>query len=280
MSEPVTVTVLVENSVNARGLLAEHGLAFHVQVGQRSLLFDTGQSGLVAENARKLGVALDQVEAVALSHGHNDHTGGVRTVSQATPPARFFLHAASLDAKFAGNPDGTSRSIGIDGAIAAAIRNLGEAVTWTTQPTEIMDGVFVTGEILRPNRFEDTGGRFFLDAACTQPDGLLDDQALFFDTSEGVVVLLGCGHSGVVNTLEYVRQLTDSRPIHAVLGGMHLWAASDSRVAQTLAAFQRFDVQRLAPAHCTGQAAFAQLWTTFRGRCGSGSVGTRWVFPR
>ena len=72
------------------------------------------------------------------------------------------------------------------------------------------------------NNFEDTGGRFFLDAACTQPDPLLDDQALFFDTADGLVVLLGCAHSGVVNTLEYIRHLTGGRPIHTVLGGMHL----------------------------------------------------------
>jgi len=82
-----------------------------------------------------------------------------------------------------------------------------------------MEGIFVTGEIPRQNDFEDTGGRFFLDAACTQADPLTDDQALFFDAADGLVVLLGCGHAGVVNTLEYVRHLTGGRPIHMIAGG-------------------------------------------------------------
>lgn len=137
----------------------------------------------------------------------------------------------------------------------------------------------MTGEIPRQNAFKDTGGRFFLDAACTRPDALLDDQALFFDTTEGLVVLLGCAHSGVVNTLEYIQHITGGRPIHTVLGGMHLAAASPERMDKTIAAFRRLNIQRLTPAHCTGMAALAQLWSAFPGRCFSCAVGTRLSFP-
>jgi 7,8-dihydropterin-6-yl-methyl-4-(beta-D-ribofuranosyl)aminobenzene 5'-phosphate synthase len=278
MNRTIIVTTLVENSVHARGLRAEHGLAFHIQAGSHSLLFDTGQSSLVVENARKLGVPLERIEAIALSHGHNDHTGGLDAVRALASAARLFLHPAALPAKFAGNPDGTSRLIGMAEPTAAAIRNAAQAAVWTTKPTEVGEGIFVTGEIPRRTGFEDTGGRFYLDPAGERPDPLLDDQALFFEAKEGLVVLLGCGHAGVVNTLEYVRQLAGGRRIHTVLGGMHLLAASPERMAHTLDSFRRLDLQRLVPAHCTGSAAVAQLWNAFPGRCASCAVASTLSF--
>ena len=278
MSETIAVTTLVENSVPVRGLLAEHGLAFHLQAGPRSLLFDTGQSDLFLHNALKLRISLADAQAIVLSHGHNDHTGGLTAAHEAAPQARLFLHRTALSQKFVRNPDGTTRLIGMDEATAETIRSAANAVVWTRKPTEVLDGIFVTGEIPRQNTFEDTGGPFFRDAAGAQPDPLLDDQALYFDTQEGLVVLLGCGHSGVVNTLDYVQQLTGGRPIHAILGGLHLLTANPERMDKTIAAFRRLNIQRLAPAHCTGLHAQAQLWTAFSDRCSSCAVGTQLSF--
>jgi 7,8-dihydropterin-6-yl-methyl-4-(beta-D-ribofuranosyl)aminobenzene 5'-phosphate synthase len=280
MRETIVLTTLVENSVHARGLLAEHGLAFHLQAGPRSLLLDTGQSDLLLHNALKLRISLAGAEAIVLSHGHNDHTGGLTAARQAAPQARLFLHRAALSPKFVRNPDGTSRSIGMDEASAETIQRTAKAVVWTRTPTEVLDGIFVTGEIPRQNTFEDTGGPFFRDADGAQPDPLLDDQALFFDTQAGLVVLLGCGHSGVVNTLEYIQHLTGGRPIHALLGGLHLLKASPERMEKTIAAFRRLDIQRLAPAHCTGLPALAQFWTAFPGRCVPCAVASTFSFRR
>lgn len=278
--DSIWVTVLVENSVNGRDLQAEHGLAFHVHTDRWRILFDTGQTSLVLRNAAGLGLPLAAVEAIALSHGHYDHTGGLQAVRQAAPGARVFVHPDALHAKFSGRPDGTARPVGMPRETARELRRPDARVTWTRKPTEVVDGVFLTGEIPRETDFEDTGGRFFLDEACAQPDPLLDDQALFFDTADGVVVLLGCAHAGVVNTLRYIRQVTAGRPIHAVLGGFHLLAAEENRMRQTLDALAGLKLTTIGAAHCTGPVAMARLWTAFPDRCCTCAVGSGLAFRR
>ncbi|MGB9606460.1 MAG: MBL fold metallo-hydrolase, partial [Bryobacteraceae bacterium] len=140
------------------------------------------------------------------------------------------------------------------------------------------DGVWVTGEIPRRNDFEDTGGPFFLDEACCQPDPLVDDQALWVETAQGLVVVLGCCHSGVVNTLEYIRELRPGAQIRALIGGLHLVRAAPERIASTLEALERFAPQLIAPAHCTGWTAVLELARRFPGRVQESAVGKRFCF--
>jgi 7,8-dihydropterin-6-yl-methyl-4-(beta-D-ribofuranosyl)aminobenzene 5'-phosphate synthase len=276
----ICVTVLVENTVTGRGLRAEHGLAYHVQTGGHSVLFDTGQSDLLSHNASELGLPVAEVEAIALSHGHYDHTGGMVVARALAPGAWLYLHPAAVESKYAGNPDGTSRSVGMTEAAVQSLRDAEGAVVWTLKPTEICEGLFVTGEIPRQTVFEDNGGAFFLDEGCAKRDPLVDDQALYFDTRDGVVVLLGCAHAGVVNTLQYVRAITGGRPIHSVLGGMHLLEADKERIEQTFASIRALDVRQLGPAHCTGVMPTARIRTEFADRCVVCAVGSSLRFQR
>lgn len=280
MNDRILVTVLVENSAQGRGLMGEHGLAFHIQAGSETLLFDTGQSTLIVDNARQLGVDLSQVRAVALSHGHYDHTGGLPAVLALAPQARVYAHPAALAPRFARDSDGTTRAIGMSAPVLEAIRALSPPMQGTPTATELSEGIFLTSAIPRETAFEDVGGPFVLDAAGAQPDPIVDDQALFFDTREGVVVLLGCAHAGLVNTLQHVRRLTGNRPIHAVLGGMHLLNASPDRLNRTVDALRELGVRLLGPAHCTGAAATARLWHEFPKACTTCSVGSSFVFHR
>jgi len=149
---------------------------------------------------------------------------------------------------------------------------------YTPVTTEISPGVAVTGQIPRVSGFEDTAGQFFLDRECQKPDGFLDDQALFLDGRDGLVVVLGCAHAGVVNTLEHLRQVEPDTKIHAVLGGMHLVHAAEARVQQTIDALRRFDIDRIGPAHCTGGQAARQLWNSLGQRCFQCCVGTQVSF--
>lgn len=260
--------------------MAEHGLAFHVQTGTGSLLFDTGQSDLLANNAKHLGVDLSLLEAMALSHGHYDHTGGLRAVWELAPGVPLHAHRGVLTARFTLNPEGGARAVGISEPMLEAIQAQASRLLFTTVTTKVLNGLFLTGEIPRTTDFEDVGGLFFLDEAGARPDPIADDQALFFDTCDGLVVLLGCAHAGVVNTLQHVRRLTNDRPIHAVLGGMHLLNASPERIIRTVEALRELGVQRLGPAHCTGAKATACLWHEFPQACVTCAVGSRFVFQK
>jgi len=142
-------------------------------------------------------------------------------------------------------------------------------------PVEIADGVWITGEIPRQNDFEDVGGAFFLDEACETPDPIIDDQAVYIETAGGLVVLLGCAHAGVVNTLDYILTATKHKPIRAVLGGMHLLNAGEHRLNQTIERLRELNVQRIGLAHCTGFEATARLYHEFPKRCFPCVAGTQ-----
>jgi 7,8-dihydropterin-6-yl-methyl-4-(beta-D-ribofuranosyl)aminobenzene 5'-phosphate synthase len=267
------ITVLVENTAGGRGLLGEHGLAFWIELGGKRILFDTGQGHVLLNNARRLGVRLNRIDAIALSHGHYDHTGGLGDVLRNSRATTVYLHPAALKAKYARNPDGSARDVGMPDLDEQTIRDMAEMVL-VTEPTEIAPGLHLTGPVGRTTDFEDTGGAFFADRACTQPDELMDDQAAFVETSAGTVVILGCAHAGVINTLRHIQSLTDNRPIHTVIGGMHLLHAGRERMDRTIAELRRLDIKRLLPCHCTGMAAVVRLWQELPGRCGSCHAGT------
>jgi 7,8-dihydropterin-6-yl-methyl-4-(beta-D-ribofuranosyl)aminobenzene 5'-phosphate synthase len=274
MISKLQITSLVENTARGADLLAEHGLAFWIEADEHRILFDTGQGHVLRHNAEIMEIPLAEVETVVLSHGHFDHTGGLKHVLESNRQISVYLHPAALERKYAREKTPPHREIGIPGWDEQALRRKSRRLVWTGEPTEIVPGVHLTGEIPRRNGFEDTGGPFYRDAECTEPDPLVDDQALFLETPAGMVVVLGCAHSGVVNTLDYIVQLTGRKRIHAVLGGMHLVRAGRPRLEATVAVLERYGVQKVGIAHCTGMRAATYLWSGFSGECFECSVGS------
>jgi 7,8-dihydropterin-6-yl-methyl-4-(beta-D-ribofuranosyl)aminobenzene 5'-phosphate synthase len=278
MSSRVRITVLVENTAQGFGILAEHGLAYWIECNGQNVLFDTGQGNILANNAKRLGIRLQEADCIVLSHGHYDHTGGLPEALATNPRATVYAHPAALAPKYTRRADGTSKRIGLPDRTEGMLRSLGQRLVRMEQPTSVAPGVTITGPVPRLTRFEDTGGPFFLDEACTTPDPLEDDQAAFLDTTDGTVVLLGCAHSGIINTLRYIRHLTADRPICSVIGGTHLVAASAERIAQTVEALRPFGIKQLAPAHCTGMLATVAIWNAFPGSCVACHAGKTFEF--
>ena len=166
------------------------------------------------------------------------------------------------------------------GPSADAIKAGGRRTVWTAGPTEVTPGVHATGAVPRRTDFEDVGGPFFLDAAVSRPDPIEDDQAVWIDGPTGVVVVLGCAHSGIVNTLDYVSQLAGGRSIVTVMGGTHLVGASAERLERTAAALERFGIESLGPSHCTGPEAMEFLRKRFPGSFLECGAGTRLAFEQ
>jgi 7,8-dihydropterin-6-yl-methyl-4-(beta-D-ribofuranosyl)aminobenzene 5'-phosphate synthase len=274
----VSVTCLVENTARGAGILAEHGLAWWIDTGTHRVLFDTGQGMALAHNATQLGVDLAQADAIVLSHGHFDHVGGLETALAAAPQAPLYLHPRAIEPKFIGTDPGTVRRISIDFVERQGFHGGGRRVIATREPSEIAPGVWATGEIPRLNDFEGVGGPFYLDAALIRPDSLADDQALFVHTAPGVIVILGCAHAGVINTLDHVARLTRGAPVRALLGGAHLENASPRRLEETVRALRACQPQQMGFGHCTGLAAIRRLWDNFPDACLQIHAGRRLEF--
>lgn len=274
----ISLTLLVENTARTPEVLGEHGLAYWIELPSRRVLFDTGQGLTLRGNAIACGVDLSRADAVVLSHGHYDHVGGLATALHLAPAATVYLHPRAIEPKFSASGGAGVRRISVSFVEQERFRQPGRKVVVTAEPQEVAPGLWTTGEIPRTNDFEDPGGAFYLDPAAKVPDPLLDDQAVFFRSEDGVVVLLGCAHAGVVNTLVHVTRLTGGQPIHTVIGGMHLLHASPRRMEETMAALRRFDVQRLAPLHCTGDAPICRIRGEFPDRFVSCGAGSRLTF--
>ena len=270
----IRITVLADDFVANRTARGEHGLCFHIAIHDRNILFDTGQGLVLAENAKALGIDLGTVDTLALSHGHYDHTGGLPiALSAARSAVAVHLHPDALQPKF-----NKTRPIGIPPAALATLHAPGVRLLPSRTSGEVAPGLFLTGEVPRLHPEEPLAEVFHLDPDGNAPDPLLDDQTLFFDTPQGIVVLLGCAHAGVIHILEHVQSLTHHRPIHAVIGGMHLGSATPSRMNWVIDHLRHIAPRILVPMHCTGPRATAALWNTFPDACRPGGAGAVYEF--
>ena len=264
------IVVLADNTARTRGLLGEHGLSLWVERGGHCVVFDTGQGLALGQNAEALGVLLSRADAVVLSHGHYDHTGGLALLLQGRRHLPVYAQPEAMSPRYS-RRDGETHEIGMPAAARQALVRWG-AFRSSKVPLPVCGGVRLTGSIPRLTDLEEEAGTFFLDGEGREPDPLVDDQAAFVETRAGTVVLVGCAHAGVVNTLLRVESLTNA-PIHAVIGGMHLARAGPERIAATVAALAERHVTRVVPCHCTGLAATAALAGELGPRCTPGHAG-------
>lgn len=279
MSATISITVAVENTapLGGRGLLAEHGLAFWVASAGRKILFDTGQGLALMNNAERLHLDLDALDTVVLSHGHYDHAGGLKPLLERRHPFQLVAHPAVFEEKLAVSGD-RMRSIGMP-VSRADLEDAGIRLQLSDRPAAVAENAVTTGEIPQMNDFERIEPIFQRRLPQGMAaDPLADDQALLLITEKGLVVLLGCTHRGLINTLQAAVRILGPRPIRAVMGGLHLAGALDAQLAWTCEQLKDYDIQRFYIGHCTGQPAIMTLAAAFPGRVEVNTVGRVYRF--
>jgi 7,8-dihydropterin-6-yl-methyl-4-(beta-D-ribofuranosyl)aminobenzene 5'-phosphate synthase len=270
----IRLTILCENTAGLpHGVIGEHGFACFVETSRGNYLFDTGQGLGIGRNAAVLGKNIAGIRAIILSHGHFDHTAGLPEVLCQTGAMGVFAHPDIFCERFwAGKHERRYNGIPFR---RAYLESLGARFRLERDFFEPAPGIYLSGEVARRSPFE-TGDPHLVVAAedgTFHPDPFLDDLSMAVDTADGLVLILGCAHAGLINIIHHFVEKTGRERIYAVVGGTHLAPAGEEQFQETLNALKAYKVQRIGVSHCTGMTRAARLNQEFGSKFFFGSVG-------
>ena len=283
-ASPVVVTILTESKTcKVKGLVGEQGFSVLIEKDGKQYLYDTGRDDACIHNAAALGKDLTKTDMIFLSHGHVDHTGGLEKVIKAIGhPVVIVAHPDVFGRKYALWSTGAKTYIGIPFEKEHFTHMHKENLNFQSGFYKVDEGVWLTGEVPRLNEQEIIPKESFMEVGGKlQPDMILDDNALVVDTDKGLVVITGCGHSGIINILEYVKKQLNKN-IYAVIGGLHLERADRKHFQfvenELIRIFKEENTQVFVPNHCTGKRAIAEFRADFPGIIKDGSCGSSFEF--
>ena len=252
------ITALMDNRLTGRkDLLCEHGLSLHIAANGKSILFDCGSSEKMLYNAKKLGIDLGKLDAVILSHAHYDHAGGFRFLAEQYPVGQVYTGHGFFEPKYA-CADNCCKNLSA-GFDEDFLKKHGIAHCTVAGVEEILPGIYAVSGFPRLEPMETIPDRFLrLTDTELVPDDFRDEICLALETREGVALLAGCAHPGILNMARHVAKVL-GRPIRAVLGGTHLAEADQARVQRTVEGLRQMGVTFLGLNHCSGELAEALI---------------------
>ncbi|HDQ05603.1 MAG TPA: MBL fold metallo-hydrolase [Candidatus Bathyarchaeota archaeon] len=269
----VQITVLIEdsNSPAKPNLKAKHGLAYFIKAkiddGDVSVMMDTGPTPeALLHNVDAMGIDLQNVDMIVLSHGHYDHTDGLlQALKRMKKRVPVVGHPTVFEPKLSLTPH--LRFIGAP-FIASEVESAGGIPLLAADPVKIADGITTTGEVPRTTAFEKVRGFWAIQNGRLIEDKMLDDLSLIIDVeNKGLVVVAGCAHSGIINIIRHAQEITGNSKVHAVLGGFHLVNADAKRIKTTIDELEKVKPEFVGPCHCTGKKATNNFAETFGERC-------------
>lgn len=236
---------------------AQHGLSLFVEADRR-ILFDTGATGIFIGNAGLLGIDVSTADWIVLSHGHWDHTNGLKALHDKNmKKMKLLVHpGAFIDRRKA---SGQYNGMCYNREQMSQIFDL----VLSTKPCKLSDHIHFLGQIPRINDFESRETTFFyFNEGNKLPDFILDDTALAIESEKGLVIITGCSHAGICNIVEYARRVTYQNKVFAVLGGFHL-LGDPIQLRKTIEYFHKNKVEHLYPMHCTDLSALSKFYEAF-----------------
>ncbi|MEI7671067.1 MAG: MBL fold metallo-hydrolase [Syntrophales bacterium] len=270
----IKATIVSENCVyHLPGALAEHGLSIFMETDRGNYLLDTGQGKAIINNAMVLGLDLKTIKGIIMSHHHWDHTGGLGPVLDLKGMVDIYAHPDFFKESYSvtGN---TARYIGVPYP-RPLLEAKGARFNFSDEFRQIEPGLWLTGEVPRHTDYELGDGKQMIKSGEGYvKDDLRDDQSVVVETEKGLFIILGCCHSGIINTLSYIVEKMGPRPISAVIGGTHLGPVSNEQREKSIDALKAFDIERLGVSHCTGQNTASRLAVEFGARFFFCNVGT------
>lgn len=249
------LTTLIENTAGeSPGLVSEHGLSFLLEARDTAVLFDMGQGGTFIRNAERLGLDLTKVDMGILSHGHFDHGGGLAAFLQYNKFAPVYLISGADEASYAGNLL-RYRYIGLD---ADTLISHAERFAWIGTDTEISPGFMLVTDIRKHQPLPPGNRKLLIYRQGTfEPDPFLHELFLIIEEEDGISIITGCGHSGILNMVYTARDRYPGRPIKAVVGGFHLTDRDTppQMVRSIGKSLKSAGCDRVITGHCTGTRA-------------------------
>lgn len=260
-----SVTIMVDNSIMefiphsqlvkrlsgpGQNFITEHGFAALIETGGKRILVDTGATGIaLRNNLSVLGLGPDDIDMVFVSHGHRDHTGGLSEFS-----GRIIAHPDAFHPRLLTPDENTSYEISSPPPDPAR-----HQVDYHTGPVELAPGVMTTGEVPRSHEWEELDIFRIRREEEFEKDRVMDDQGVVINTEQGLVVIAGCSHAGIINTIEQARRVSGVDELYLVIGGFHLIGPGEAKIDRTIEEFRRLGIKKIAPIHCTGFEAIKRI---------------------
>lgn len=280
--DEVEIKILVENTarLGIKNILGAHGLAIHLKIKYEkdatNILFDTGPSHkVIKNNIEEMKVKLDEIDMIILSHGHYDHTGGLmgilKSLNKKIPVIAHpdcFLPKFTLKKRF--------RYQGTPFTISEIQQN--SNLLRLKEPIKITRQVYTSGEIPRETEFEKISGAKTIKDHRIVDDKMLDDQSLIINFKDGLIIITGCAHAGIINIIKRSVKLTKERRIKAIIGGFHLADAKKERIKRTIEALKSYKVEKIMPCHCTGENTIVRMALEFGDKMKRVSAGETLIF--
>lgn len=233
--------------------LAEPGVSYYIEDGDEKILFDTGYSSVILENAKKMNINLNNINKLVISHGHDDHTGGLKYFFEENRNIELIAHPECFNYKE------DSKGLYIGSPLSKQDLSKVCKLNLSKEPIQVSKHITYLGEIPISNDFEP---RYSIGKCITasekKDDTIIDDSAIVYKSDQGLFVITGCSHSGICNILEYAKKVCNDNRIYGVIGGFHLFDIND-KLEKTIDYLKENDIKLLYPCHCVSLKAKIEM---------------------